>query len=128
MDSILLSVVESSRAFCPGMNPREWKSSGEHLRCVDATYERIRLASKVKIYICLCVCVRFLHTSLTHSRLTFTRQHGGYQCLICKFRGPGTKRGDGSGMWLEEGEVTEHLRDHIGGQLKWLTACISCFY
>ncbi len=37
------------------------------------------------------------------------------QCLICKCRGPGTKRGDGSGMWLEEGEVTGHSRDHIGG-------------
>ncbi len=36
------------------------------------------------------------------------------QCFICQFRGPGTKRGDGSGMWLEEGEVTEHSADHIG--------------
>ncbi len=23
------------RGFCPGMNPREWKSSGEHLHCVS---------------------------------------------------------------------------------------------
>ncbi len=38
-----------------------------------------------------------------------------HQCLICKFRGPGTKRGDGSGMWLEEGEVMEQSRDHIDG-------------
>ncbi len=37
------------------------------------------------------------------------------QCFICTFRGPGTKRGDGSGMCLEEGEVTEHSADHIGG-------------
>ncbi len=37
-------------------------------------------------------------------------------CLICKFRGPaGTKRGDESGMRLEEGEVTDHSLDHIGG-------------
>ncbi len=26
------------------------------------------------------------------------------QCLICKLRGPGIKRGNGSGMSLEEGE------------------------
>ncbi len=38
-----------------------------------------------------------------------------HQCLICQFRGPGTKRGDGSGMWLEEGEVMEQSRDHIDG-------------
>ncbi len=38
------------------------------------------------------------------------------QGFICKFRfGAGTKQGDGSGMWLEEGEVREYSRDHIGG-------------
>ncbi len=37
------------------------------------------------------------------------------QCLICKCGGPVTKRGDGSGMGLEEGEVTGHSADHIDG-------------
>ncbi len=37
------------------------------------------------------------------------------QGLICAFQGPGTKGGDGSGMCVEEGDVTEHSAVHIGG-------------
>ncbi|KAL0182314.1 hypothetical protein M9458_021689, partial [Cirrhinus mrigala] len=44
--------------ICPGMNLRERNSSGEHLRSVDATYERLRPASKVKIYVRLSVSWR----------------------------------------------------------------------
>ncbi len=47
-------------------------------------------ASKVKyMYVCLCVCVRFLHNSLTYL-VTFTHQHGGnklyYGKLRCRFK------------------------------------------
>ncbi len=43
--------------FCRvvGMNPREWKSSGEHLRCVSM--HLTRPASKVKLYVRLSVFV-----------------------------------------------------------------------
>ncbi len=48
-----------------------------------------------------------------YSELQWT-PNGWRQFLICKFWGSQNKAGDGSGMWLEEGEVTEQSRDHIG--------------
>ncbi len=57
--------------------------------CVDAPYERIRPASKVKIYVRLSVylCQIFAHQ---FNLVTFTHQHGGNKLyngkLRCRFK------------------------------------------
>ncbi len=58
------------RGFCPGMNPREWKSSGEHCAVCRCTLRENKTSKQGKnICMLVCVFVRFLHTSLTHSNI-----------------------------------------------------------
>ncbi len=74
--------LASEDGFCPGMNPRKWKSFREH-RCVSMHLTNKTCKQGKNICTFMCFYQIFAHQ---FNLVTFTRQHGGYKLYHSKLR------------------------------------------